>query len=732
MSSSKSRAKNRQKQKTRKNAQSQPSVAASLPVSLPLEVVARPNAPGDVPPAASTVEAPVGVPPATPQHEAATKEGAFPVAREASPVAGKATSANKLRFVPREASAQSHPAATKEAETPAPAPPSDRFWMSALLILVISIVLRQVQLGQAPFYPDENIHTFFAQGFSGYSYNPTFHGPLLYHLVAGVFSAFGQYDYTARLVPSLLGIGLIALVLGPARVWMGERASLAAAALLAVSPSVVTYSRHLLHDALALDLTLGAVLCFVTALHFPAGQKRGRWALLGLAACLSLFLATKANFFFLVVVIAAFWASWWARGRVRLTFPLARLWPAALFGLVTLAAIAFPRDNTFAPPLQDFQQRVFQIVSVVGCALFLVWTTTRPDHPDESAGRARWKGRGDWAAWVLALALGVWIYVFLFGQGAQIIERWATTRAFPQAAFVAGQASARGAISKMLDYWGGQQAHPRLPGRHDYYVVLGLLYEIPILVAAMGGIWHATKNRGAWSDFLLWWAFASWTVYALANEKVPWLWVHLALPLALLGALWIASLDWKRPLFFAATFAGLAFCLRSDAAMIFERAGDHAEPLLYAQTPDAFRDAVQNALAQTRGDTRPVWLNNDRQWPSFWYLREQGNPPIGSSKVVLGGAFEPDKYRAFVANEGDLTKWTNRQGWRLQTVDFLIWPRASWGALQPARFWRWFWTRRTIERGEYDSSPAKSSTSILAGQGEWSYQSTVVGSRVER
>jgi len=612
--------------------------------------------------------------------------------------------------------------------------PSHRFWMGALGIMVVSIALRQVQLGHAPFYPDESIHAWFAQGFDHYKYDPTFHGPLLYHLISAVFTLCGQFDYTARLVPSLLGIGLIALVLGPARRWMGERGSLAAAALLAVSPSIVTYSRHLLHDALVLDLTLGAVLCFISALHTPASEKRGRAAMLGLAACLSLFLATKANFFFIFVVIAAFWAVWWVRGKIRFALPQTALWPAVLFGVITVVAIAFPRDNSSPAPLQDAQHRVFQIASILCCSVFLAWTLSRPATDAEVESRARWKKGNDWATWVLALAVAAWIYVFLFGGGAQIIGQWVTTKHFPTDTFVAGQSSAKTAISQMLDYWGGQQKTPRLPGRHDYYVVLALLYEVPILLAAMGGIWHAAKHRNVWGDFLLWWAFASWTVYALANEKVPWLLVHIALPLALLGALWLASLDWRRPLPFAATVVGLVFCLRGDAAMIFERAGDHAEPLLYAQTPDAFRDALTRALVQTRGDSRNVWLNNERQWPSFWYLREKDNPLLGQSKITLGTKgtpLDPTPYRAFVAQDTDLTKWTNRAGWRLETIDFLVWPRASWAALEPARYWRWFWTRKVIEVPEKLPGPANSPTSILAGHGEWSFQPTTVGSRIE-
>ena len=81
----------------------------------------------------------------------------------------------------------------------------------------MAIVLRQLRLGEAPFHPDEAIHAYFSYGFAGYRFDPVYHGPLLYHLVALLFNFAGEYDYTARLVPALLGIGLVALILGPAR-----------------------------------------------------------------------------------------------------------------------------------------------------------------------------------------------------------------------------------------------------------------------------------------------------------------------------------------------------------------------------------------------------------------------------------------------------------------------------------------------------------------------------------
>ena len=143
------------------------------------------------------------------------------------------------------------------------APANDRFWLGAMAVLMIGIAARQLLLGPAPFHPDEAIHAFFAQGFaslpiqSGLSRAATL--PFGGERFRG---CFGAYDFTARLVPSVLGIGLLALILFPMRRFVSNRAAIAGAALVAVSPSIVTYSRHLLHDSLVLFLTMGAVLCF--------------------------------------------------------------------------------------------------------------------------------------------------------------------------------------------------------------------------------------------------------------------------------------------------------------------------------------------------------------------------------------------------------------------------------------------------------------------------------------
>ena len=635
-----------------------------------------------------------------------------------------------------------------ESAKPASAPElSDRFWLGAMAVLIVGIAARQLVLGPAPFHPDEAIHAFFAQGFGGYHYDPVYHGPLLYHLVAGVFGVFGAYDFTARLVPSLLGVGLLAMVLFSMRPFVGNKAAIAGAALVAVSPSIVTYSRHLLHDSLVLFLTMGAVLCFAWSLQYPSESRDGRNARIGLAAFLTLFLATKANFFFIAVMLLAFWIAWRFGGWLRLSAAVGRWLPAICFVVVTAFAIAFPRDNTFDEMLKASQHKIFQVVAVAACGALWFWLMSRREQAGDDIAAAKrhieikeptrddqsgisLKQSDKWITYLLVAATALWIYVFLFGQGAQILAQWAQTGSFPTQTFADGRASALTAIPKMLDYWGGQQGKPRLPGRHDYYVVLALLYEVPILIAAAGGVWHAARKRTHFTDLLLWWAFTSWAVYAVANEKVPWLLVHICLPLALLGGVWLAQLKLSRPAWLLGLALGAFFSLRSDTAMIFERAGDNAEPILYAQTPDAFRDSVETMLADTRGDARGLWMHNERQWPSVWYFRQKG-PDIGSSPIALGGALATDNSRAGVSTVEDLAAVgaMTRANWHTEKANFLIWPRASWTALEPQRYWKWFWTRDTFPLSERGLPQDQWKTSILAGKGEWSNAEAVVGWR---
>jgi uncharacterized protein (TIGR03663 family) len=142
------------------------------------------------------------------------------------------------------------------------------------VILVAAAFLRLYHLTLVPLHHDEGVNGNFLvrlvrEGY--YHYDPgNYHGPTLYYFAAflpwllrGLFGVSAQNTYglntvTIRLVPALFGLATVVLVLLLKR-RLGAVASLAAAALLAVSPGAVYLSRYFIHESMFVFFTLGIV-----------------------------------------------------------------------------------------------------------------------------------------------------------------------------------------------------------------------------------------------------------------------------------------------------------------------------------------------------------------------------------------------------------------------------------------------------------------------------------------
>lgn len=621
---------------------------------------------------------------------------------------------------------------TKTRTAGAPWTASDpRYQYVAIAIVVAGALLRLLYLQTPPFMHDEGIHAIFAYNFSTYKYDPVYHGPLLYHLVAVVFAILGDYDFTARLVPALLGIGLLLMIVGPARGWLGDRAALWSAALIAISPVMVTYHRRLLHDALVLVLTLGAVLCFQRSRETSTHTREGKAARIGFAAIIALFLCTKANAFFIIVMLFSFGVAMSLRHVLRKPFPLFRrvtTWvPLAMLIVVGFAAAtAIPEQ-----PNVNQYERMFTVVCFF-CS-FVVWewlrrtpdeeavkgrtvkgarrssTTKTIERDDESGSSERaplWL-RFDWQTPVLCFCVVMFILAFFYGQ---LYLWWREPSKIP-----AHLGDTMGALPWMMSYWGGQQRLPRLASGHDYYIILMLVYELPIVVAAIGGFWRASRHRSPFTDLLIWWSFTSFTLYAMANEKVPWLLPHIMLPLTLMAGWWLANLRVKRQqrklIFAAACALGAVFLLRGVSATNFERGLDHHEPMFFAHTTESFRDSFFAALNENRDRSNWIWVDGTYQWPMAWYLRDSEKmygakvwwgvePPRpeaeGSMRMAVSS--EPKYINNPLFNNWHKFSWDAAARKVVQGKDvhpdLAVWPRASWGALRLDHFPLYWATRQ--------------------------------------
>jgi len=196
-------------------------------------------------------------------------------------------------------------------------------WLVAGMALLTgaALGLRAPHLALRPLHNDEGVN---AMKFrllwvnNNYEYDPgEFHGPALPYFTlpaawlggAPDFNQFTESTFRGVTVAFGAGLVLLLLLLTPE---LGRAETLWAAALTAISPAMVYYSRYYIHEML---------LVFFTALSFFSGWRyvqkaRPGWALAS-GIGLGLMFATKETFVFAVaaMVLSAGSAAAWGRWR---------------------------------------------------------------------------------------------------------------------------------------------------------------------------------------------------------------------------------------------------------------------------------------------------------------------------------------------------------------------------------------------------------------------------------
>jgi uncharacterized protein (TIGR03663 family) len=205
-----------------------------------------------------------------------------------------------------------------------------------ILILALTVFLRFSWLELKLFHHDEAIHAWFAyrllhEGI--WAYDPSYHGPLLYYVTAGMFWLLGDSDFTGRIIPALLGTLIVALVYPLYRLgYLDTKQALIAALFLALSPNLVYFSRFLRHDIFMLFFIM---LLLVSLLAYIDTGKR--WYGLGVALAVAGGMTCKEEFPVILLIFGVYfiYAGW--KGRFR--FPATWKQDLAIFTTVALGII---------------------------------------------------------------------------------------------------------------------------------------------------------------------------------------------------------------------------------------------------------------------------------------------------------------------------------------------------------------------------------------------------------
>ncbi len=433
-------------------------------------------------------------------------------------------------------------------------------------LFVVALLTRFWDLGPRALHFDESEHAYFSWIYAiggGYKHDPLLHGPFLFHADALVFWLFGASNALSRAFPAAVGVLIVLLpwLLRSERL-LRRWGALSASFLLLISPSILYYSRFIRHDIYCL---CGTFLLFIAIVRYVE-MPQARWAILG-GGAIGFLLCTKEVSFIVLFLFGSFLA-------VALAYRVAPVLFAVAAGtLVLLGVVVKLLQASGAPPLPaipwsnpsgaDIRQFTIKLIThplVVGALGVLLlaivvafWLLNRlrdhelgwiegllGDAPDGSTAAALrellLERRGLGVGVVLALGIFTLLYTSLFTN-------------------MLGLAS--GSFGA-LGYWLGQQNVQRGAEPWFYYLLLLPQYEfIGVLLFPFLSLWFAARSwralrrneplgqRAYMRAFLIWWATGMFLILSWAGEKMPWLTVHVALPVLLLAASYLdVALSW--------------------------------------------------------------------------------------------------------------------------------------------------------------------------------------------
>ena len=521
----------------------------------------------------------------------------------------------------------SHPAS---AEPPA-ASPFERLaafrirlsWEVALYaaFIIAGGALRFWDLGARAFHHDESLHAQYAWYLfdrGTYEHLPMMHGPFQFFGTAFMYALFGVSNYTARLLPAIAGTALIALPFFLRR-RLGTAGALAAAGLIAFSPTLLYFSRFARNDMYIAVWMLGLTIC----LWRYIAEGRHRYLYIG-ATLLGLSFATKEVTYLNVAIFIAFLNLWVAQEmvtQIRKSRKMSELTGTLLF--LVLGVFAW-LPVALRPFLKADLRRRVGLEEMPRAAVFLLvlGTLSLPQFaaaiqiPLESLGIV---GKNDWANHLFTVNLGPlsgsekvtieeltgFLTVTALIAGTAVVGlRWNWRAWLIVAAlfyvpfgllyttFLTNPDGFGSGMWNSLNYWMDQQEVRRGGQPFYYYLMLLPIYEfLPLLFALLAAtaavassVLHILRQRASVAGILMWaamtiagaeliialagnvttgavvivavamallvfslqidmflrflifWMIGSLLAYAAAGEKMPWLNVHLTLPVILLAA----------------------------------------------------------------------------------------------------------------------------------------------------------------------------------------------------
>ncbi len=458
-------------------------------------------------------------------------------------------------------------------------------WLPFWGIILLGAILRFWGLGDKPLHHDESLHAYFSlklmqndlenwiscfntSNAGCYHYDPLLHGPFQFHAIAFVYQIsqwLGAPDHgvnttTVRIAAATLGTVIVGLPYF-LRDYLGRIGAWLACFLLAISPSMVYFSRFAREDIYMACFTLLLVVAVGRYVH----THKMRWIIIA-AAAFGLSYATKEATFLTVLIFGSFLGALlaWELG-VRLPFrsrfqsryahylPRTCGWITLLIYFLILAPLArfffgwvralsiYVTDpktvNAANAYVQNLKNVTVATVPWVGIVLgiFVLVILIR-----EMLGRSVQTGRRGIAAkldpdrqpvldTILTMPWTHWFFALLCA--------WTIFLVLFTALFTDIPGGIGNGIWQGLYYWLQQVQVARGGQPWYYYLLLIPLYEQIGLVFGLVGVVRSLLRPTRFRLFMVYWFVGNVFIYSWAAEKMPWLMIHMTMPMMILAAI---------------------------------------------------------------------------------------------------------------------------------------------------------------------------------------------------
>jgi len=570
-----------------------------------------------------------------------------------------------------------------------------------IIIIALAIVSRFDNLGARVLSHDEINHVIPSYDYytgNGYHYDPMSHGPLQYHLVALSFFLFGDNDFSFRIPAALFSVATILIALLAFRKYLGKVGALAAGVMFLISPYMLFYGRYQRNEAFI--VVWGILTIYSILRYLETGHKRFLVlftvinALHFIDKSTSYIFAAEELIFFAGYLFDRLLSKPWVDGKAKRLFLLhiaGMLISAVLIGLlyyifkpqgsvllrmsilgVFVIVFAVQAFRAFSKGLgwqAVREERVFDLAMLLGTMILPLLAAL----PIKMAGfdPLDYTTAGITRALIVigilalvAIAFGLWwgrtkwlLYALIFyGIFVLFYSTFFTNTVGVPMGFMGA-----------LGYWMQQQAVNRGSQPLYYYALLQIpIYEflpafgtiLAIIVVWKKKLWQ-TRSMDPFTPqsrdengqapvpvmaLILFWTVTSLTAFTMAGEKMPWLTIHIALPMILASGWfvgWLAqwrsglalpALNWKQVARYgvsAILVILVILTVRTSYRAAFINYDYPLEYLVYAHAADGpmilLKQIEEISQRTTGGMDIVVAYDNNVRYPYWWYMRHFPN-----------------------------------------------------------------------------------------------------------